>query len=63
VLPGVRCRRFAAAKIRAYGVVVGLFSNSECTQQDGGDEQEYGAHRQDIEPQGKVHVRASLMVD
>ena len=49
--------------IWAYGVVVVLFSKSECTQQDGGDEQEHGAHRQHIEPQGKVHVRASLMVE
>jgi hypothetical protein len=47
----------------AFGVVVGLISNSECTQKDGADEQKHCAHRQDIQPQGKVHVRASLMVD
>jgi hypothetical protein len=40
-----------------------FFSNSECSQQHGADKKEYGAHRQDIEPQGKVHVRASLMVE
>ena len=44
----------------AFGVVVGLISNSEGSQQDGADEKEYGAHRQDIEPQGKVHVGCLL---
>jgi hypothetical protein len=42
------------------GVVVGLL-NSECPQQHGADENEYGAYRQYIQPQGKVHGRASLV--
>jgi hypothetical protein len=38
------------------------YSNSERTQQNGADEREHGADRQNIEPQGKVHVTASLVV-
>jgi hypothetical protein len=50
----------AGGDYSAFGVVVGLFPNSESSQQDGADEKEHGAHRQDIEPQGKVHVRCLL---
>ena len=44
----------------AFGVVVGLFPNSEGPQQHGADKKKYGAHRQDIEPHGKVHVGCLL---
>jgi hypothetical protein len=36
--------------------VVLEFPNSERTQQNGADKREHSAHRQHIEPQGKVHV-------
>ena len=39
------------------------YSNSERTQQEGADERKHGTHRQHIEPQGKVHVAFSLVVD
>jgi hypothetical protein len=52
----------AAAVIRPMALSLDLVSNSESSQQDGANEQKHGAHRQDIEPQGKVHVRASLMI-
>jgi hypothetical protein len=44
----------------AFGVMVGLFPNSEGSQQDRADKKEHGAHRQDIELQGKVHVSCLL---
>jgi hypothetical protein len=37
------------------GVVLGC-PNSKRTQQNGADERKHGTHRQNIEPQGKVHV-------
>jgi hypothetical protein len=37
------------------GVVLGC-PNSKRTQQNGADESKHGTHRQNIEPQGKVHV-------
>jgi hypothetical protein len=37
-------------------------SNSERSQQHGADERKRGEGRQDIEPQGDVHVSASLML-
>ena len=40
--------------------VVLEFPNSERTQQYGTDKREHSAHRQHIEPQGKVHVTSSL---
>ena len=46
--------------IRPLALSLDFFPNSESPQQDGADEKEYGAHRQDIEPQGKVHVRCLL---
>src|ERR1700736_2333002 len=51
-VPGVGCS--------AFGVVVGLISNSEGSQQNGADEKKHGEHRQEIEPQGKVHVSCLL---
>jgi hypothetical protein len=42
------------------GVVVGLL-NSECSQQHSADKNKSGAHCQQIQSQGKVHGRASLV--
>jgi hypothetical protein len=39
------------------------YSNSERTQQYGANEREHGEHRQHIEPQGKVHVTCSLLLE
>jgi hypothetical protein len=39
-----------------FGVVVGRL-NSECSQQNRANENEYGAHREYIQLQGKVHGR------
>jgi hypothetical protein len=52
----------AAAIIRPLALSLDSFPNSESAQQDRADEQEYGADRQDIELQGKVHLVASLAV-
>jgi hypothetical protein len=43
------------------GVVLGW--NSERTEQNSADERKHGAHRQNIEPQGKVHVISPIAVD
>ena len=40
-------------------VVLG-YPNSERTQQNGADKRKHGTHRQNIEPQGKVHVTLLL---
>jgi hypothetical protein len=50
----------AAAVIRPMALSLDLVSNSESPQQNGANEQKHGAHRQDIEPQGEVHVRCLL---
>ena len=42
-----------------FGLVVGLL-NSECSQQNGANKNEHGAHSQHIQSQGTVHGRASL---
>jgi len=42
--------------VRPLAFSLDLISNSEGSQQDGADKKKNGAHRQDIEPQGKVHV-------
>jgi hypothetical protein len=59
---GPRCSApsSAAAIIRPLALSLDLFPNSESSQQDGADEKEDGAHRQDIELQGKVHVGCLL---
>ena len=44
-----------------YGVVIVGLLNSECPQQNCADENEYGAYRQYIQLQGKVHGSASLV--
>jgi hypothetical protein len=62
-LPGVRDigrSKFADGVIitRAVG-----HPNSKCTEQNGANEKKYGAHREHIELQGKVHVSASYLVE
>ena len=44
----------------AFGFSLDLVSNSESPQQDGADKKKHGAHRQDIELQGNVHVACLL---
>jgi hypothetical protein len=46
--------------VHAYGSAVGRL-NSEGSQQDGAQEHEHGAHRQQIEVQGKVHAKPPLV--
>jgi hypothetical protein len=61
-LPGVE----TLAVLNADGVIVTRIvghPNSKCTEQNGADEKKYGAHREYIELQGKVHVSASYLVD
>ena len=38
-------------------------TNSECAEQDRGDEEKHGEHRERIELQGKVHDRASSILN
>jgi hypothetical protein len=59
----LRCLKFANF-LRDGGdlesaVVLG-YPNSERTQQNGADKSKHGTHRQNIEPQGKVHVTLLL---
>ncbi|MGP0094127.1 MAG: hypothetical protein ACLPKB_29900, partial [Xanthobacteraceae bacterium] len=46
--------------VHAYGMPFGRL-NSERSQQDGAQEHEHGAHRQQIEVQGKVHSMPRLV--
>jgi len=57
---GVWSRRLLRRFIRPLALSLDFFPNSEGSQQDRADKKKHGAHRQDIELQGKVHVSCLL---